>query len=257
VVDFLEKQGPPGSFRVLPLTEEEFRNNRLAGFGIANIGGYHAAKPRRYQDLFEHHAIENPFWMRLLNVRFILSPQPIQQPGFNAVFQGSAHVYEFPPALPRATIVGQYGVAAVDTAIIDSVSTGTHDAATFAWLERDPHLTLGPVTNARATVSRYGLNDVVLDTDSPGPGLLRLADLWYPDWMAQVDGKTVEILRADYALRAVPVPAGHHHVEFHYRSPAIRRGLTLSLISLALALALLGAGLLARRRARPTAEAVA
>ena len=173
------------------------------------------------------------------------------------MFQGTAHVYEFPPALPRATIVGQYGVAAVDTAIIDSVSTGTHDAATFAWLEKDPHLTLGPVTNARATVSRYGLNDVVLDTDSPGPGLLRLADLWYPDWMAQVDGKTVEILRADYALRAVPVPAGHHHVEFHYRSPAIRRGLTLSLISLALALVLLGAALLARRRARPTAEAAA
>ena len=257
VVDFLEKQGPPGSFRVLPLTEEEFRNNRLAGFGIANIGGYHAAKPRRYQDLFEHHAIENPFWMRLLNVRFILSPQPIQQPGFNAVFQGSAHVYEFPPALPRATIVGEYGVAAVDTAIIDSVSAGTHDSGTFTWLEKDPHLTLGPVANARATVSRYGLNDVALETDSPGPGLLRLADLWYPDWVAQVDGKPVEILRADYALRAVPIPAGHHRVEFHYRSPAIRLGLTLSLISVAVALALLGAGLFARRRPRPVAEAAA
>ena len=143
---------PPGSFRVLPVTQEEFRNNRLAGFGIANIGGYHAAKPRRYQDLFDAHAIENPFWMRLLDVRYILSPQAIQEPGFRPVFQGSAQIYEFPAALPRATLVGRYGVAAVDTTIIDSVSAGTRDAATFTWLEKDPHLTLGPVDNGRATM---------------------------------------------------------------------------------------------------------
>jgi hypothetical protein len=257
VVNFLEHAGPPGSFRVLPITEDEFRNNRLAGFAIANIGGYHAAKPRRYQDLFEAHAIENPFWMRLLNVRYILSPQAIQEPGFTPVFQGSAHVYEFPAALPRATIVGQYGVAAVDTTIIDSVSAGTHDAGTFTWLEKDPRLTLGPVEGARAVIARYGLNDVTIETDSPGPGLLRLADLWYPDWVAEVDGKPVEILRADYALRAVPIPAGHHRVEFHYRSPAIRAGLTLSLTSLVVALGLLVAGLLLRRRGGTAVEAPA
>ena len=257
VVNFLEHVGPPGSFRVLPITEEEFRNNRLAGFGIANIGGYHAAKPRRYQDLFDAHAIENPFWMRLLNVRYVLTPQPIQDPGFHPVFQGSMHVYEFPAALPRATIVGQYGVAAVDTTIIDSVSAGTHDAGAFTWLEKDPRLTLGPVTNARAAISRYGLNDVTIETESPGPALLRLADLWYPDWMAEVDGKPVEILRADYALRAVPIPAGHHRVDFHFRSPAIRQGLTLSLISLGVALALLAAGLLGARRRNHPVEATA
>ena len=145
----------------------------------------------------------------------------------------------------------------MDTTIIDSVSAGTHDAATFTWLEKDPHLTFGPVDNARAAISRYGLNDVTIETESRGPALLRLADLWYPDWVAEVDGKPVEILRADYALRAVPIPAGRHRVEFHFRSPAIRRGLTLSLVSLGLALALLAAGILGRRRgaASPPAEA--
>jgi len=58
------------------------------------------------------------------------------------------------------------------------------------------------------TVKRYELQEVVIDVDTPGPGLVRLADQWYPDWKATVDGSPVEVLRADYALRAVPVPAG-------------------------------------------------
>jgi uncharacterized membrane protein YfhO len=47
-----------------------------------------------------------------------------------------------------------------------------------------------------------------------------------------VDGKRTPILKADYLLRAVPVPAGRHRVEFRYESPAVRRGLLLSLVSL-------------------------
>jgi hypothetical protein len=258
VVEFLEKAGPPGSFRVLPITEGEFRNNRLAGFAIANIGGYHAAKPRRYQDLVDSRAIDNPYWMRLLNVRYILSPEPLPNAGLVPVYQGSAQVYEFAGALPRATMVGTYGVAAQDTAIVDSISAGTRDPASFTWLERDPRLSLGPTAGATATITKYGLNEVTVETSSPGPALLRLADLWYPDWTATVDGRPAEILRADYALRAVPVPGGSHRVEFRYRSAAIRNGLTLSLVSLLAALALLAAGFFGRRRSRaPAVEATA
>jgi hypothetical protein len=256
VVDFLEKAGPAGTFRVLPITESEFRSNRLAGFAVATLGGYHAAKPRLYQDLVEAHAIENPIWLRLLNVRYILTPEPIQDPGFHPAYQGSALLYEFPAALPRATLVASYGLARGGLAAIDSVSSGRRDPATFTWLEKDPGLSLGPITGATATIARYRLNDVTVETDSPGPALLRLADLWYPDWIALVDGRPAEILRADHALRAVPVPAGRHRVEFRYRSPAIRRGLLLSLASLAGTLVLLAAGYLARRRGGGATEAV-
>jgi hypothetical protein len=256
VVNFLEKVGPPGTFRVLPI--QEFQSNRYAGFGIASIGGYHAAKPRLYQDLVDSNLIDHPAWMRLLNVRYIIVPQPIPNPPpfLRPVFQGSASVYENLFALPRATVVGAYGVVQPAKAILDSVKSGTHDAASFTWLESDPQVKLGPVDGASATIASYKLNQVVVDVNTRGPALLRLADLYYPDWIAIVEGREVPVLKADYLLRAVAVPAGHHRVEFRFHSRALGKGLTLSLVSLAIALGLLAAGwLVARRPAAPAAEA--
>jgi hypothetical protein len=262
VVAFFEKAGAPGTFRILPVAE--YQSNRFAGFSVGSIGGYHAAKPKLFQDLVEAGVIEaasgmvrgmNPYWMRLLNVRYVVTPQPLQGPEAKPVFEGSQLIYENRPALPRAMVLGEYRVAPVAHAIIDSVASGTHDSATMTWLEKDPGLTLGPVAGATARISRYDLNDLSIDVDTPGSGLLRLADLWYPDWVATVDGKPAEILRADYLLRAVAVPSGKHRVDFHYRSAAVRRGLTLSLASLAGVLALLAAGMLLGRRTPKVAEA--
>jgi hypothetical protein len=84
--------------------------------------------------------------------------------------------------------------------------------------------------------------EVVAETD----GYLVLLDSYYPGWRAYVDGKQAEILRANYAFRAVRVPAGKHRVEFVYRPWSFYAGL--SLTSLAL---ILGIVVLCWRRQRP------
>jgi hypothetical protein len=251
VVQFLEKAGPPSTFRVLPLDVDGFQSNQFATFGIASVGGYHAAKPRLFQDYYDAKMVDNVRWMRLLNVRYVILDNPLDSP-FQPIFRGSRVVYQI-PALPRATVVGAYRVVSPAKAIIDSVGLSSENGARMAWLEKDPGLRLGPVDGARADITRYGLNDVTIDVTTPGPGLLRLADLWFPGWLATVDGRAVEILKADFLLRAVAVPAGRHRVEFHYRPPAVRQGLTLSLVSLVLVLALLGLPRLLRTRPRPAA----
>jgi hypothetical protein len=230
----------------------EFQSNRLAGFGVASVGGYHAAKPRRVQTLIEKQLLASPWWSRLLNVRYFIADGHIQNapPSWTEVYNGTQNVFENALALPRATLVGAYRVVQPDSALLDSV--GTVDPAAVTFLDHDPGLTLGPVTGGKAGIVSYRLNDVTIESDSPGPALLRLADQWFPGWVATVDGKPVEILRADYLLRAVPVPAGRHRVEFHYRPRAIRQGLMVSLASLAAILALL---LSARLRPRPPAPA--
>jgi len=111
--------------------------------------------------------------------------------------------------------------------------------------------------SARATITDYRLNRVTIEVDTPAPAIVRLADLWYPDWVASVDGQRAPILKADYLLRAVAVPAGKHRVEFRFESKAVRTGLTLSIVGLAIAAGLLVAGgFLGRRRgATPEPEA--
>ena len=255
VVQFLEKAGPVGSFRILP--REEFASNRYAGFAIASVGGAHAAKTRLIQDLLEYPGWTHPNWLALLNVRFDVTRGPVEPiPGLTPVHQGSGTVFEAPDYLPRATVVGEYRVVNPAKAILDSIARDGHDPARVTLLEKDPGLTLGPVTGATASITRYRLNDVTVEVETPGPALLRLADLWYPDWVATVDGRPAEILKADYLLRAVAVPAGRHRVEFRFASPAMRQGLMLSGASLLVTLGLLGAGLL-RRRSSATGTSIA
>ena len=258
VTDFLTGAGPSGTFRIMPL--DEFQDNRFTGFGIASLGGYHAAKPRLIQDFIEHDnrdLVVDPNWWRLLNVRYIVSHQKLEPtpPFLKLVHQGSANIYENLVALPRATLVAAYRVVQPAKAILDSVKSGTSDSQRVTFLDHDPKLALGPVEGGAAVVSRYRLNDVVVDVDTPGPALLRLADAWYPDWTARVDGRPAPIYRADYLLRAVPIPAGKHRVEFRFASRAVRDGLLLSIGSLLVALALLAAGVATGRRREPRAAA--
>jgi hypothetical protein len=258
-VEFLQSVGPAGSFRVAELGVQG--SNRLAGFGIGTVTGYHAAKLRSFQDLREPAGAEplySPTWLALLNVRFLVFPQaldPAQLPAWLKLSHtGAAAIYENMLALPRISVVSQYAVVA-DTgrAVVDSVGSMRRDPRTFTYLDRDPGTALGPVEGAIADFAEYTLHRVRVRVTTPGPGLLRLADQWYPDWKAFVDGKPVPILRADHVLRAVVVPAGSHMVDFRYESASVRRGLTLSLVSVGVALLLLGAGLVMGRRRRGAA----
>ncbi len=243
VVEFLEKAGPKGSFRVLALSPQEFQSNRFAGFGISTVGGYHAAKPKLFQDLMESGYLQSPEWLRLLNVRYILTQSSMEGSGLIEAFRApGTWVYEFPLALPRVTVVGEYRVAQPARAILDSVAAGRHDSARLTWLETDPGLKLGPVEGARAEITRYDLNRVSIQVETPGPALVRIADLWYPDWTATVDGREGPVLKADDLRRAGPVPAGRHTVELRFRSKSVRLGLIVSLASLIASLVLVFLG---------------
>ncbi len=270
VVEWLEKAGPWGTFRVFAPYE---RDNRMAGFGVSLLGGYHAAKPRLYQDLIPENSspplIMNPRWWALLNVKYLVMPQAmtVEQLGevlgpaaqfFQVAYTGAAGTaFEYLPSLPRVTLCDGYAVVP-DTgrAAIDSVETTSRDFGHFTFVTKDPGVQLGPITGGTAKITHYGLHDVKVDVDTPGPAILRLADLWYPDWTVRVDGKPATLLRADHALRAVVVPAGRHAVEFAFFSKPVFDGLRLSLTSLVTVLAMIGAGLwLGRRKPKGAPEA--
>jgi hypothetical protein len=251
-VRFFQSLPDSGLYRVVhfPLQVADPEGNRLGGFRIASLTGYHAAKPKVFQDAFDAHLFENPSYLGLLNVRYIMSDQPFSQvPGFlRKVHEGQVVIYENALALPRATLAYRARVMADPQAVIAALEEPTHDFAGETVLDREPGITLGPPAEGRVRVARYGLHQVDLDVETPSPAVVRLADLYYPDWRVEVDGKPATLLRADFLLRAVAVPAGRHQVRFRFVDDSLGRGIGISSLALILALGLVGVGLWRRRR---------
>jgi hypothetical protein len=93
---------------------------------------------------------------------------------------------------------------------------------------------------SRATVAAWepGRMTITLDPPPPAAGYVVVAENWYPDWRAAVDGQAVTVLRGNQTLLTVPVPAGARRVELVFRSAAVVRG---SIITAGAALLVVGA----------------
>ncbi len=238
-----------GHDRVWPLGSLA-RTNELMTAHIRSLGGYHPAKLAAYEPIRAR--LEQP-------------TRPAQRlAGWLAGRIAAAgappdlQLYDNPEAVPRARLVSRW--AAADTtagaddlpAFLDRLGAGEvpyRDRVLLA-VPPDPAPVPPPAGEALPAPEwvRDGMDEVVLRTAAPVPALLVLADMLTPGWRAEVDGRPVRLLRADLVLRAVAVPAGEHEVRFHFVDPAVRRGLTLTLVGLAGALALIVAAGRLRRR---------
>ena len=125
------------------------------------------------------------------------------------------HVYENPNALPRVLFATRARAAVFD----DILATGR-------WPEFDPRTTvlldLPPAAGdgrrpGQARITAYGQNRIAIDADSPDGGYVVLNDVWHPWWRAEVDGRPVEIERANVLFRAVAVPPGRHRLVMEFR----------------------------------------
>ena len=90
-----------------------------------------------------------------------------------------------------------------------------------------------------ARIVEYESARVVCEVDARTSGYLVLLDSYYPGWRAYLEGKEAEILRANYAFRAVRVPEGKHRVEFVYRPRSFYAGLSVTGVALLIGIAAL------------------
>lgn len=219
------------------------------------------SRPQNYHTTFvTAHGLQSRF-LSALDVRYLVIDRrltednsligPIAQ-GWRPVFFGQyVTIYESDVPVAHAWIV--HDVKRTRTKnVLRELSASTFDPQTKAIVEGDPfpveRLPAGGVD--RASVTLYQPERVQIDATAASAGLLVVSDTYETGWKAYVDGREVAIRPTDYALRGVPLTAGHHVVEFRYEPSSLTCGLWISGLTAAAMLIAAGWRLWAWRRRR-------
>ena len=250
-----DEAGGNGHFRVLSLERVDQTKNARPSYHHESLGGYSGAKLRLYQDYLENlltdpaTGLPNENALDLLNTRYIITQQPV--PGAREVYRGEQTgfaVMENPDAVPRAFLVGKTEVIASAEETWARLRSPTFDPRRTAILPEPLDAATTPLdssSTASATLQRYGPREIAWTVETDAPRLLVVSEIYYPaGWNAYIDGESAPIYRADYLLRAVPVPAGAHEVVMRFEPSSYSIGNWLSGLSTLLVygglLALLG-----------------
>lgn len=129
-------------------------------------------------------------------------------------------VWEYIRAFPRAFLADNIMVASRSADYTDTLFHPDVSLRDTIVLDTSPHLAITPergvIATTAAVIASYTPNKVTIDTNHTAAAMLFLSDSYYPGWRAYIDREETPIYRADYAFRAVAVPAGNHTVEFRY-----------------------------------------
>lgn len=248
-------------YRVLNMTTNTFNENNTSYYH-KSIGGYHAAKLRRYNELIEHYIAPE-----MQNMNKTLAPQNLSE-GSDKMLEVTDKNNNMPVLNMLNTkylIVGPQGqqpiavrnksamgnawfvnkVDYVDNANEEMDGIGKIDLHNEAVADKKFEQFLGKSaqndSTATATLVGYEPNNLTYDVNSKNGGVVVFSEIYYPEWTATVDGQPTEVGRVNYVLRAVNVKPGKHKVvlDFHPKSVSVTE--TISYIaSVILLLAIIG-----------------
>lgn len=167
----------------------------------------------------------------LLNVKYLIGRKnvPLDRTKFKLAFDDdpAVSVFENTRAMPRAFIANVARFAQDHATAWDAIHAADFEPAQTVVLEgrtsQDIPLSRDP--SATVNIVDHSPNSISLETQSAGAGILVMSEIFYPGWSAWVDDRDVQILRADYLLRAVELPAGTHRVRFQYDPGSFKAGL--------------------------------
>lgn len=242
-------------YRVLNMATSTF-NDGVTPYYHKVIGGYHAAKLRRYQDLIDVHigkelpALQQDIVqtqgaldsvntdgfkvLNMLNAKWIIMPT-----------QGGTVPIENPHAMGNAWFVDDIQLADNADAEIDALAAIDLRKQAVADKKFQSVLQGFNVSKAdSASVIRladYDSDYIRYQADAKKDELAVFSEVYYPKgWQVTIDGKPAQMLRANYTLRALPIPAGKHEILFQFKPKSIKTTDTIAYIALVIMLAAAG-----------------
>ena len=253
----LAKSGTGRDYRVLNMAVSTFNDNTTSAF-FSSIGGYHAAKLRRYQEVIEAHISPemNQFIgmlrtspMDTVAMAEQQSPYPIYQfseakadsvmPVINmlntrwfilAAGEGQKFPVENPTAMGNAWFAKN--VKYVNNANEELDALGTENLRNTAIVAKNDFGFLKTQGEGTVELTAYGADVAKYSVDSKQGGLVVFSETYYPGWTATIDGQETEVGRANYILRAINVPAGKHEVIFTFRPKTVKTTEGIATVSL-------------------------
>ncbi|MET3536314.1 YfhO family protein [Chryseobacterium limigenitum] len=223
-------------------------NNLLGTFSETNtsyfkssIGGYHAVKLRRYDDVINEYfqvmdSVKLPNVLNLLNAKYWVAGDP-----------------EHPQAMPNPKANGNAWFVSdlkfvnspnqeiKSIGVIDSKKTAVIASADKEYFNNKP---VQADPTAFINLTKYQPNELEFRSESKTPQLAVFSEIYYPHgWKMFVDDKEVPYIKADYLLRAVHVPAGKHNIRMIFEPEVIETGKWISLLCFGLFIILSGFGI--------------
>ncbi len=213
-------------FRVLNLATDTYNDSRTSYY-LKSIGGYHAAKLRRYQDLIDSHLSKfNWKVINMLNTKYVITPDKTQGviPQRNEEALGNAWFVD------SIRIVGTPNEESDALYHMDLTKIAVTDSAFFDFVK---DFVPGADTTARIRLTHYAPDVLAYESNSEKAGIAVFSEIYYPyGWNASIDGMPATHFRVNYLLRALRIPAGKHTVRFEFR-PEISRYEQVSFASIA------------------------
>lgn len=207
-------------YRVLNLASNTFNESRTSYFH-KSIGGYSPAKLRRYQDIIDYYLSGriNMNVLNMLNTRYVITQQGVQRnfEAFgNAWFVKSVQWVNTPNEEIEA--IGDADLQEV--AFIDTCWQSKVQGA------------LSMTQPAKIELTKYANpGNLFYASESAEDGLAVFSEVYYKTWRAFIDGEEVPVLRANYILRALEIPAGKHQIEFRCKDELLVKMQKVSIVA--------------------------
>ncbi len=154
------------------------------------------------------------------------------------VFQdGDWKIYEYLDALPRAFLVGSYVVEPNDQAAVKKLFDPSIDLQQTVILSKEPQLKPEPDPTSNLEIISYTPNKIEFKYKSGKNQLLFLSDTYHPGWWTKIpNSQPNQVIPANFAFRAVTLPAGEGSVEMYYMPQSFTLGLKITLMGILLTL---------------------
>ncbi len=219
-------------FRVLDLhTDQGFWSDAQISYFHKSVGGYHGAKLKRMQELYENAMIKDgrlnlPVFNMLNTKYFITSGQ-----------NGEPVAQRNPDALGNAWFVNEIKVVKNADEELKSVANFNPKTVAFVDQRYNSYLngqSLKQDTTATIRLTDYKPNALSYESNSPSNQVAVFSEVYYrgnEDWKSYVDGVETPHFRANYVLRAMVVPAGKHKIEFKFQPKSVVIGTKIDLFS--------------------------